>query len=115
MGGLAIRAGRVSRGTNRTADQEVYHHTAGRTGLAYSGTGCVTTAQQVAEQHPTRYQAGAPTSGVAGAGNHAADYDHKPKSERARENARARGHSYRGDHRIPGVASGSSALVSERR
>ncbi len=62
---LAIRVGRVSRGTNRTAGQKVYADTAGRAGVANSRARYATAAQQVAEQEPTPYQAGAPTRGVA--------------------------------------------------
>jgi hypothetical protein len=65
MPALTIHQGRVSRGTNRTAGQKVYDHTAGRAGVAYSGTSYATAAQEVAEQDPTRHQAGAPTRGVA--------------------------------------------------
>jgi len=53
-GALAIRVGRISFGTNRTAGQKVYDHTAGRAG---AGTGYAATAQQGAEQCPARYQA----------------------------------------------------------
>src|SRR5713101_7018387 len=44
MAALAIRVGRVSRGTNRTAGQKVYDHTAGRAGVAYCRAGYATAA-----------------------------------------------------------------------
>src|SRR6266487_4790681 len=112
---LAIRVERVSCGTNRTAGQKVYDHTAGRAGVAYSGTGYATA--QVAEQHPARYQARAPTRGVAPRRDNVAHdcRGHKPESKRACENPQARGPSSRGDHRIPSLGGNSTTLVSEWR
>jgi hypothetical protein len=66
--------GRVSRGTNRTVGQKIYDHTAGRAGIAYSGTSFAT----APEQDPTRYQPAAPTRGVANPDS-AADCDHEPE------------------------------------
>jgi hypothetical protein len=52
MAVLAIRVGRVSRGTNRTAGQKVYDHTAGRAGVAYCRAGYATAAQRSPNRTP---------------------------------------------------------------
>src|SRR5262249_939634 len=57
-----IHQGKVSRGTDRRARSKVYCHTSGRTGVAHSGAGNATAAQQVAQESTACYQARTATS-----------------------------------------------------